>query len=225
MTHSDDEGLVLPPALAPVHAVIVPIYRNDEQRSKVMAAAETIKATLSDIDIAPPRARYRDFLEVRIDDRDLRPGAKFYHWERRGVPMRIELGPKDLDKGQVCVKMRIGAGKEFIEQGEFLAGAADRLARYQASLRSRAQERRAAMTVTLDTWDDFLAAFAGDKSVFAWCHWDGTAQTEAEIKAETKATIRCVPLPGQGPAPEPAPGKCIKTGAPSAQRVLIAKAY
>ena len=223
MTHSDDEGLVLPPALAPIHAVIVPIYRNDEQRGKVMEAAEKIKATLSDIDIAPPRARYRDFLEVRIDDRDMRPGAKFYHWERRGVPMRIELGPKDLDKGQVCVKMRIGGGKEFIPQDDFLAGAADRLAQYQASLRSRAEEQRAAMTVTLDTWDEFQEAFAGDKSVFAWCHWDGTPQTEAAIKAETKATIRCVPLPGQGPAPEP--GKCIKTGAPSPQRVLVAKAY
>src|SRR5690606_17763067 len=111
MTHSDDEGLVLPPALAPIHAVIVPIYRNDEQRTAVLEAARRIQAALQDVDISPPRARYRDFLEVRIDDRDLRPGAKFYHWERRGVPIRIELGPKDLDKGQVCVKMRAGSDK------------------------------------------------------------------------------------------------------------------
>ncbi len=227
MTHSDDEGLVLPPALAPIHAVIVPIYRNDEQRTAVLEAARRIQAALQDVDISPPRARYRDFLEVRIDDRDLRPGAKFYHWERRGVPIRIELGPKDLDKGQVCVKMRVdtdvGRGKAFVPEAEFLATAADRLARYQAELLRQAQERRAAMTVTLDRWEDFLDAFAGDKSCFAWCHWDGTPETEAAIKAETKASIRCIPLPGQGPAPEE--GKCIKTGRPSKQRVLIAKAY
>jgi prolyl-tRNA synthetase len=213
--------------LAPIHAVIVPIYRNDEQRTAVLAAARRIQAALQDIDIAPARARYRDFLEVRIDDRDLRPGAKFYHWERRGVPIRIELGPKDLDKGQVCVKMRVdseaGKGKEFVPEAEFLATARQRLAKYQDELRRQAEARRAAMTVHLDKWEDFLDAFAGDKSSFAWCHWDGTAQTEAAIKAETKASIRCVPLPGQGP--EPVPGQCIKTGKPSQQRVLIAKAY
>jgi prolyl-tRNA synthetase len=227
MTHSDDNGLVLPPALAPIHAVIVPIYKNDEQRARVMEAAERIKKTLGDIDIAPERARYRDYLEVHIDDRDMRPGAKYYHWERRGVPMRIELGPKDLEKGQVCVKMRVeteaGSGKEFIPEGEFIETMRARLDKYQSELLRMAQQRREQNTVTLDTWDQFLETFSGDKSVFAWCHWDGTAETEAAIKAETKVTIRCVPLPGQGP--EPSEGKCIKSGAPSKQRVLMAKAY
>jgi prolyl-tRNA synthetase len=227
MTHSDDEGVVLPPALAPIHAVIVPIYKNDEQRTAVLDAARRIQAALQDIDIAPARARYRDYLEVRIDDRDLRPGAKFYHWERRGVPMRIELGPKDLEKGQVCVKMRVDTevakGKQFISEAEFIATAEDRLKRYQDELLRQAEARRTAMTVTLDRWEDFLDVFAGDKSSFAWCHWDGTAETEAAIKAETKASIRCVPMAGQGPVPEE--GKCIKTGRPSKQRVLIAKAY
>jgi prolyl-tRNA synthetase len=227
MTHSDDNGLVLPPRMAPIHAVIVPIYKTPEERTRVLEAADRIAKTLGDIDLAPPRSRYRDFVTVHIDDRDLRPGAKFYHWERRGVPMRIELGPKDLDKGQVCVKMRVdsaaGKGKEFVAEAEFLAKVHARLETYQDDLLAQARTRMQSNMVELDTWDEFLARFSGDESTFAWCHWDGTKETEAAIKAETKATIRCVPLPGQGPAP--APGKCIKTGAPSKQRVLIAKAY
>ncbi len=227
MTHSDDAGLVLPPRMAPIHAVIVPIYKTPEERSRVLEAADRIARTLGDIDLAPPKSRYRDFVTVQIDDRDLRPGAKFYHWERRGVPMRIELGPKDLDKGQVCVKMRVdsaaGKGKEFVPEAEFLAKAHQRLVTYQDDLLAQARVRMQSSMVELDTWDEFLARFKGEDSTFAWCHWDGTKETEAAIKAETKATIRCVPLPGQGPAPSP--GKCIKTGAPSKQRVLIAKAY
>ena len=227
MTHSDDNGLVLPPRMAPIHAVIVPIYKTPEERTRVLEAADRIAKTLGDIDLAPPGCRYRDFFSAHIDDRDLRPGAKFYHWERRGVPMRIELGPKDLDKGQVCVKMRIdskaGKGKEFVPEAEFLATVQKRLDTYQADLLAQANERMRGSMVELDTWDEFLARFGGDNSTFAWCHWDGTKETEAAIKAETKATIRCVPLPGQGP--EPQPGKCIKTGAPSPQRVLIAKSY
>lgn len=227
MSHSDDAGLVLPPRMAPIHAVIIPIYKNDDERSRVMAAADRLAKALGDIDISEPRARYRDFLEVHIDDRDLRPGAKFYHWERRGVPMRIEIGPKDLDKGQVCVKMRVdgaaGTGKQFLSEAEFLATVRTRLDTYQADLYAQALRRRDERSVTLDTWDQFLEVFKGEGSTFAWCHWDGTAATEAAIKAETKATIRCVPLAGQGPAPQP--GTCIKSGAPSAQRVLIAKAY
>jgi prolyl-tRNA synthetase len=227
MTHSDDEGLVLPPSLAPIHAVIVPIYRNDEQRVQVMEAAQRLAGALGDIDLSEPRSRFRDFVTVHIDDRDMRPGAKFYHWERRGVPMRIELGPKDLEKGQVCVKMRVdteaGAGKQFIAENEFVATAKSRLQTFQRGLFERAQARLAERTVTLDTWSEFLEHFAGERSTFAWCHWDGTPETEAAIKAETKATIRCIPLPGEGPEPEA--GVCIKSGAPSRQRVLIAKAY
>ena len=229
MTHSDDEGLVLPPRVAPIHAVIIPIFRTDEQKAEVLVAAERIKAALRDIDIAPDRARYRDYLEVEIDTRDMRPGAKFYEWERRGVPMRIELGPKDLEKGQICLKMRVdttgvgGKGKEFIPEGEFLAGARERLLAYQSALLEAARARMAANTVTLDTWEEFEATFAGEGSKFAWCHWDGSVETEAAIKAKTKATVRCIPLEGQGPAPEP--GVCIYSGKPSAQRVLMAKAY
>lgn len=227
MTHSDDEGLVLPPRLAPIHAVIVPIYRSDEQKASVLEAARALQQELQAIDLAPPRSRFRDFLEVVVDDRDIRPGAKYYHWERRGVPMRIELGPKDLEKGQVCVKMRVdgpaGTGKQFLDRATFVATVQERLDTYQNGLLEQAQKRMVEQTVVLDTWEQFLDTFSGEKSTFAWCHWDGTAETEAAIKAETRVTIRCVPLPGFGPEPEP--GRCIKSGRPSARRVLMAKAY
>ena len=157
----------------------------------------------------------------------MRPGAKFYEWERRGVPMRIELGPKDLEKGQVCVKMRVdtpaATGKQFLAQTEFIATAKQRLLDFQDALLQQARARMQANTVTLDTWEQFEQTFAGDASKFAWCHWDGTRETEAAIKEKTKVTIRCIPLPGQGPDPEP--GKCIFSGQPSARRVLMAKAY
>jgi prolyl-tRNA synthetase len=227
MSHSDDAGLVLPPRLAPIHAVIVPIYRNDAEKAGVMEAAARIKAALADVDLAPPRSRYRDFAEVVIDDRDMRPGAKYYHWERRGVPVRVELGPRDVAKNQVVAKMRVdseaGRGKEFAPEAEFVATFRDRMLRFQAELFRQAGERRAQGSVTIDSWKDFTDAFAGEKSGFAWCHWDGSRETEAAIKNETQVTIRCIPLPGQGPAEEP--GACIKTGNPSRRRVLMAKAY
>ena len=141
------------------------------------------------------------------------------------MPMRIELGPKDLEKGQVCVKMRTGGTgkKEFLDRDAFVAGVKARLDAYQEELFAAAKQRRTDRTVTLDTWDEFVETFKGDSSVFAWCHWDGTTETEAAIKDETKVTIRCIPLPGEGPEPEE--GVCIKTGKPSKQRVLMAKAY
>jgi len=227
MSHSDDSGLVLPPRVAPVHVVIVPIFHDDEERSRVLEAAGRVKDTLSKVDLSAPDSAYRDFIEVVIDDRDMRPGAKFYEWERRGVPLRVELGPKDLAKSQVCVKMRVntkaGSGKEFVPEADFIAGIRERLETYQTELYELAKKRLHERTITLDRWDDFLDTFAGEKSTFAFCHWDGTAETEEAIKAETKATIRCIPLPGYGPAPEP--GACIKTGRHSSQRVLFAKAY
>src|SRR5690606_30870742 len=116
-----------------------------------------------------------------------------------------------------------GTGKAFLDRATFVATVRERLETFQNGLLAAAQQRMTEQTVVLDTWEQFLETFAGEKSTFAWCHWDGTAETEAAIKTETRVTIRCVPLPGFGPEPEP--GRCIKTGRPSARRVLMAKAY
>jgi prolyl-tRNA synthetase len=227
MSHSDDSGLVLPPRLAPVHVAIVPIFKSDGERGRVLEAAERLRRTLADVDMSAPTSRYRDFVEVVVDDRDMRPGAKFYDWERRGVPLRIELGPRDLERDQVCVKMRVdtaaGSGKEFVARAEFVARIRERLDAFQAGLYDRAKRRLDERAAVVDDWPSFCELFAGEKSTFAWCHWDGTRETEEAIKAETRATIRVIPLPGQGPTVEP--GTCIKSGRPSEKRVLVAKAY
>jgi prolyl-tRNA synthetase len=220
MSHSDDDGLVLPPKLAPIHVAIVPIYKNDAERTSVMEAAQRIAAELRD-----------DGLTVQLDDRDeLRPGAKYFEWERKGVPLRLEIGPRDVTEKSALGKLRVseldekGKPKKVKVPFEGLGVAVGKLLDgFQKTLFQRASERLKANTVALDTWKDFTAAFAGDSSKFVLAHWDGTPETEKAIKDELKVTIRCLPLPGDGPAPEP--GACIKTGKPSARRVLFAKAY
>jgi prolyl-tRNA synthetase len=220
MTHSDDEGLVLPPKLAPIHVVIVPIYRKDDEKTKVMDAAEKIAKTLRD-----------DGLTVELDAREgLKPGAKYYEWERKGVPMRLELGPRDREARAVMCKMRIApvdangkAVKETLSWDDLGVQVGQRLDAFQKMLFERALAYREARTKSVDTWAEFVAAFNDSESSFVYAHWDGTTATELAIKEETKATIRCLPLDGQGPAPSA--GKCIKTGNPSARRVLFAKNY
>jgi len=220
MSHSDDEGLVLPPRLAPIHVAIVPIYKNDAERSTVMEAAQRMAAELRD-----------DGLTVELDDRDeIRPGAKYFEWERKGVPLRLEVGPRDVADGSAMGKLRVSEKDERgkprkvkvpmqtlgVEVGQLLDG-------FQGFLFERARQRLADNTVQVDSWDDFRAAFAGDSSRFVYAHWNGKTETELAIKEETRASIRCIPLPGDSPAPEP--GRCIKTGEPSTGRVLFAKAY
>ncbi len=214
MVHSDDAGLVLPPRLAPIHVVIVPIWKTEEERAKVHETAHKLAAELRD-----------DGLTIKVDDREeLKPGAKYYEWERRGVPLRLELGPRDLAAGSVMAKLRVGEqGKQKIPMEELGVHVGKLLDGLQSDLFQRALAFREQNTLSLDTWDDFAAVFEGQGSKFVWAHWDGRAETEAAIKETTKATIRCIPLPGQ--APDPAPGRCIKTGQPSAQRVLFAKNY
>jgi prolyl-tRNA synthetase len=220
MTHSDDEGLVLPPRLAPIHVVIVPIWKSDAEKAQVCEAAHRIAKDLRS-----------DGLAVRVDDRDnLRPGDKYYEWERKGVPVRIELGPRDLASSSVMIKRRVAPldanGKPIKEKlgTQDLGVSIGRvLDEFQAELLRRARAFRDANTVSVDTWDDFRAVFAGEGSKFVHAHWDGTTETEKAIKDATKATIRCLPLDGQGPAAEP--GRCIKTGRPSTRRVLFAKNY
>jgi prolyl-tRNA synthetase len=213
MTHSDDTGLILPPKLAPIQAVIVPIFKSDAEKEAVLGAAGRLRDDLGANGVA-----------VELDAREgMRPGEKYYEWERKGVPIRIELGPKDLASGTAMTKLRVAEGKEKLPLATLAADLPGVLDGFQRFLLERALKFRADNTVTIDSWADFLAAFREGESRFAWCHWDGTRETEAAIKEETKVTIRCLPLPGQGPDPEP--GACVKTGRPSKQRVLFAKAY
>jgi prolyl-tRNA synthetase len=220
MTHSDDEGLVIPPKLAPIHVVIVPIWKNDDEKGRVLEAAGRIAQDLRD-----------DGLAVKVDDREgVKPGAKYYEWERKGVPLRLEVGPRDLDSKTVMIKRRVApAGPDGRPKKEVLKmdGLGVQIGRvldeFQAFLLERAHAFREANTVTVDSWADFEQVFADQGSKFVWAHWDGTTETELAIKDATKATIRCLPLVGKGPAPEP--GKCVKTGKPSARRVLFCKNY
>jgi prolyl-tRNA synthetase len=220
MSHSDDDGLVLPPRLAPIHVVLVPIYRKDEEQAAVLEAADRLAGEL--------RA---DGLVVKVDAREeLKPGAKYYEWERKGVPLRLEIGPRDLESRAVMAKLRVGEAddrgrpvKESLAWDGLGAAVGKRLDDLQQHLFDAALARRKANEVEVDSWDDFVACFAAGASKFVWAHWDGTQETELAIKDATKATIRCVPLPDEGP--EAAPGKCVKSGAASAQRVLFAKNY
>jgi prolyl-tRNA synthetase len=213
MTHSDDSGLILPPRLAPIETVVVPIYRKAKEKAQVMEAASKMADDI--------RAKG---ISVELDDREgRRPGEKFYEWERKGVPMRIELGPRDIASGEVMTRLRVSEGKEKRNMSTLAEDLPGILDTFQNSLLERAIAFREANTVSVNTWDDFLEVFKDNESKFVWAHWDGTKETEAQIKEETKVTVRCIPLEGQGPAPEP--GTCIKTGKPSTQRVLFAKAY
>ena len=225
MSHSDDDGLVLPPRLAPIHVAIVPIHKKPEERAQVVEKANQIAAELRD-----------DGLTVEVDDRDdMRPGAKYFEWERKGVPLRLELGPRDLTENAVMAKLRLaelderGRPKKLklpmeglgVEIGKLLDG-------FQAELFQRAETRLAENTIHVDTWDEFQDVFRDEgSSKFVYAHWDGTAETEAAIKNETKATIRCLPYAEDRPEGSDGaePGTCVKTGQPSEQRVLFAKAY
>ena len=220
MTHSDDDGLVVPPRLAPIHVVIVPIYRKDEEKVRVLETADRIAAELRS-----------DGLTVEVDARDgMKPGAKYYEWERKGVPVRLELGPRDLEGECVMAKMRLAEldergrpVKEKLAWKDLGVEIGKRLDAFQSQLFERAKAMREENTVQVDSWDDFVGCFEGQESKFVYAHWDGTEKTELAIKDATKATLRCIPLEDEGPGAEP--GTCIKTGTPSEQRVLFAKNY
>lgn len=221
MTHSDDQGLVIPPRLAPIHAVIVPIYKTAEERARVCAAAQELAERIRAV---PPSAWLGDQrLAVKVDDREHhQAGFKFNEWEARGVPVRIELGPRDLAQ-QTCVFARRDRpgkdGKESVALLSAPARLAELLEIIQGSLLARARSNRESNTVEIDSWDQFKVRF-DQGGGFVWAHWDGSRATEDRISAETKATIRCIPL-----GTEKTPGRCVLTGAPSEGRVLFARAY
>jgi prolyl-tRNA synthetase len=211
MTHGDDSGLVCPPRLARYQVVIVPIYRTDEQRAAVVEAAERIRSEL-----------HAAGIRVHLDSRDgMKPGAKYYEWEARGTPLRIELGPRDLEAGTVVVAKRTG-GKEPVPMEGLAAAITDRLDALQQELFEAALERREANSLRGATREQLREFIAGDGG-FVYAGWCGDAQCEADIKADTKATIRV--LPDEEFRSAEAPTTCVWCGKPSVTEAVWAKAY
>jgi prolyl-tRNA synthetase len=221
MSHSDDQGLVVPPRLAPLHAVIVPIGKNDDEKKSVLAAAESLAAALMDL----PRSDFFGYepLCVKVDrDFDKSPGFRFNEWELRGVPVRVELGPKDLAAKACVLARRDQPGKEGKETVPLTAAPgriAQLLRSVQESLFDRARKFRDANTREVNSYEEFKKKIE-EPGGFLLAHWDGTRETEDKISEDTKATIRCIPT-----KLVKEPGKCILTGRPSERRVIFAKAY
>jgi prolyl-tRNA synthetase len=222
MTHSDDQGLVLPPRLAPIHVVIVPIYRKEEEKRTVLEAANNLAAALR----AQSMGDWLNYdpLAVKVDDREQhQPGYKFNEWELRGVPVRVELGPKDLAQGACVLARRDLPGKEAKQFGVPLAEAPDRIVRMlkemQTDLFERARRRRDENTQEVNSYDEFKQKIESPGG-FLLAHWDGTRETEDRIAADTKATIRCIPFNRKKE-----PGVCMVSGKPSEGRVVFARAY
>ena len=210
MTHSDDNGLVLPPKLAPIHVAIVPIYRNDEQLDAVSEVALKIKKELE-----------AKGLTVKFDNRDThKPGWKFAEYEFKGVPVRLAIGARDLENGTLEVARRDTLTKEIVQQTEVVTYVTELMDKIQENLFLRANTLRIENTHQANTWEEFVEIIKGEKGGFVEAHWDGTAETEDKIKELTKATIRCIPLDAKEEE-----GKCILTGNPSNKRVIFAKAY
>ena len=209
MTHSDDKGLVLPPNLAPWQVVIVPIHRNDEQLEQINEKANELMNAL--------RAKG---VSVKYDNRtSFKPGWKFNEYEMKGVPVRIAIGPKDLEKGTVEVARRDLLEKQFMAMEDVETAVPALLEEIQENLFNKALTYRDEHITEVNDFESFKE-FLDTKTGFLSCHWDGTSETEEKIKNLTKATIRCIPLDAKAEE-----GKCILTGAPSNKRVLFAKAY
>lgn len=210
MAHSDDNGLVLPPNLAPHKVVIVPIFRSDEEKARIDEVVAQMMDKLRKAGIT-----------VKYDDRDThKPGWKFAEYELKGVPVRIAIGPKDLENGTVEVARRDTLEKSVMPLNDsFTAAISDLLDNIQTSIYDKAYSFRSAMITKVETYDEFKTVLES-KGGFILAHWDGTAETEEKVKEETKATIRCIPLDG-----DDEPGKCMVTGKPSGRRVIFARAY
>jgi prolyl-tRNA synthetase len=209
MAHSDDDGLVLPPNLAPIQVVIVPIYRSDEEMNAVNTKAAEIMQQLRKMGIS-----------VKHDNRDThKPGFKFAEWELKGVPLRIAIGPKDLENNTIEIARRDTKTKEIISMDNVYQYVPQMLETIHDSIYERAKNFRDSMITPVNSYEEFKEVL-DTKGGFISAHWDGTGETEERIKAETKATIRCIPL--NNPQEE---GKCILTGKPSKERVLFARAY
>lgn len=209
MAHSDDDGLVLPPKLAPIHVVIVPIFRSDEELSKITAKVDELSVALR-----------KQGLSVKFDNRDThKPGFKFAEWELKGVPVRLAIGPRDLENGTVEVARRDTKEKQVMKLEEVETKIPALLEDIQKSIFQKARSFRDSLITNVDSFEDFKRVL-DEKGGFVQAHWDGTKETEAAIKEQTKATIRCIPLYA---AEEQ--GACVYSGKPSSRRVLFARAY
>jgi prolyl-tRNA synthetase len=209
MSHSDDNGLVLPPKLAPIQVAIVPVFKKPEQLSQISEKVLPIKKALEAKGIS-----------VKYDDRDThKPGWKFSEYEFKGVPVRITIGPRDIEQGTVEVARRDTLEKEIFQMTDIENKVINLLDQIQQNLYNKALDMREANSYRVDTWDEFKRVL-DTTGGFIYAHWDGTAETEEKIKEETKATIRVIPL--NNPQEN---GKCIYTGKPSSQRVVFSRAY
>ena len=226
MMHGDDDGLVLPPRIAPTHVVIIPITPKEETRAAVLEAADKLAAQLRAVSYAGSP------IEVEVDNRDLGGGVKNWEWVKKGVPLRVELGPRDLESGNVAVSRRDQPvkAKQFLKLEELIAKASELLVSIQDNLLARATEFRDANTRMIDSKEEFYAFFTAKNPAkpeihggFALTHWDGSRDVEEQIKNDLKVTIRCIPF--DDPANPPEAGTCPFTGNPSPRRVIWAKAY
>jgi prolyl-tRNA synthetase len=208
MAHGDDSGLVLPPALAPLQAVVVPIWKTEEEKSSVLQEVDRLTTGLS------PSVRVHADLREEVS-----PGFKFNEWELKGVPLRIELGPKDLAKGQAVIVSRLDRRKEAIPLAAIVPQVSDRLARFQRDLYQRALQFRTENTRVAKSYAQFKEEIESLGGFFeaTWC---GNPQCEATIKEETKATIRLIPLDGREE-----PGACLFCGSSAHTHVILARAY
>jgi prolyl-tRNA synthetase len=208
MTHSDDHGLVLPPKMAPIQVAIVPIARNEEQ---LKAISDYIGPVIKQL-----RAKG---ITVKFDDDDTKkPGWKFAEYEFKGCPVRIAIGPRDMENGTVEVARRDTMEKQVMQAADLADKVEHLLGHIQDNLYRKALTMRESSTRAVDTYDEFKVAI--EEGGFILAHWDGTSETENRVKDETKATIRCIPLNG-----DTTPGVCMVTGRPSERRVIFARAY
>lgn len=213
MAHSDDQGLVLPPRLAPIQVVVIPIYRKEDEKARVLEACDAVQAALG-----------KD-LRLHIDRREGQtPGFKFNEWELKGVPVRIEIGPRDLEKDQLCVARRFGGDgkKQFLPRQEALARMPDLLAAMQRELFERALAFRESRTREIDSLDDFADYFGKEGGGFALAHWCGQDACENSLAEKHKTTIRVIPFESAGHVED---GSCIHCGSASRQRVVLAQSY
>jgi prolyl-tRNA synthetase len=228
MAHSDDVGLILPPKLASIHVVIVPIFKSDEEKARVFAEADKVEAELK-----------AQGLGVHVDRREgMAPGAKYFDWEMKGVPLRIEIGPKDLENGSLCVARRFvldipgedekatrSRKKAFLPRAEALAKIKPILDEMQDQLLQRAIDNRTKRSRVINSLPEFEKFFKEEGGGFAWVHWAGSAEDEDAMAKKYQTSVRLIPIDGQAPAGAEGEGTCIWTGKPSTRRVVIAESY